>query len=71
MVVVVDLLMDSDDDALHILAGSVLHIDHQHVSILNDVRSRLVEQGRVHLELVLLGELLVIESAGSAILSVR
>lgn len=63
VVVVVDLLMDSDDDALHILAGSVLHIDHQHVSVLNDVRSRLVEQGRVHLELVLLGELLVIESS--------
>ena len=63
MVVVVDLLVDSDDDALHILAGSVLHIDHQHVRVLNDVGSRLVEQGRMHLELVLLGELFVVESS--------
>lgn len=63
VVVAVDLLVDSDDDALHILAGSVLHVDHQHVSVLNDVGSCPVEQGSVHLELVLLGELLVVESS--------
>ena len=63
VVVAVDLLMDSDDDTLHVLARSVLHVGRQHVNVLNDISSRLVEQGSVDLELVLLGELLVVEAS--------